>query len=35
MPRFARGFDTEAAFVHLGRRDRKLARGCASWDRSG
>ena len=24
MPRYARGFDTEAAFVHLGRRDRKL-----------
>ena len=24
MPRYARGFDTEAAFVHLGKRDRKL-----------
>ncbi len=24
MPRYPRGFDTEAAFVHLGRRDRKL-----------
>ncbi len=24
MPRHARGFDTEAAFDHLGRRDRKL-----------
>jgi len=24
MPRFARGFDTEAAFAHLQRRDRKL-----------
>jgi DNA-3-methyladenine glycosylase II len=24
MPRFARGFDTEAAFAHLGKRDRKL-----------
>lgn len=25
MPRHARGFDTEAAFAHLARRDRKLA----------
>ena len=24
MPRYARGFDTEAAFAHLSRRDRKL-----------
>jgi DNA-3-methyladenine glycosylase II len=24
MPRYARGFDTEAAFAHLARRDRKL-----------
>ena len=24
MPRFTRGFDTEAAFAHLQRRDRKL-----------
>lgn len=24
MPRHARGFDTDAAFVHLGKRDRKL-----------
>ena len=24
MPRYARGFDTEAAFAHLGKRDRKL-----------
>jgi len=24
MPRYSRGFDTEAAFDHLGRRDRKL-----------
>lgn len=26
MPRYARGFDTEAAHAHLSRRDRKLAR---------
>ncbi len=26
MPRHARGFDTEAAFAHLARRDRKLGR---------
>lgn len=25
MPRHARGFDTDAAYAHLGRRDRKLA----------
>lgn len=24
MPRYARGFDTQAAFAHLGKRDRKL-----------
>ena len=26
MPRHARGFDTEAAFAHLGKRDRKLGK---------